>query len=155
MPRPTLYISQILAWADEHDLRTGAWPGRYSGPVFGTLDEKWMNIDQCLRDGLRGLHRLFRGAPANGASRSPQPQPTADLDSRPGVALGRRVPAADRGVAAAQLRPHPGGPRGNLVRDRYGPVEGATRSSKELGQTTEQAPTNPPSSSPLASPFRG
>jgi hypothetical protein len=54
-PRPLLYISQILAWADEHFRRTGAWPTNQSGRIPGTLDEKWINIDGSLRFGLSGL----------------------------------------------------------------------------------------------------
>jgi hypothetical protein len=53
--RPLLYVSQILAWADEHFQRTGKWPTHLSGCIPGTLDEKWINVDADLRLGLRGL----------------------------------------------------------------------------------------------------
>jgi hypothetical protein len=54
--RPQLSLSQILAWADVHYQRTGRWPQVYSGPVReGLLGERWRNIDNALRYGLRGL----------------------------------------------------------------------------------------------------
>src|SRR5262245_24705744 len=53
--RPPLYVPQILAWADDHHRRTGAWPTRDGGWVDGTADEKWMNVDVALRAGRRGL----------------------------------------------------------------------------------------------------
>jgi hypothetical protein len=55
MRRPTLYVSRILAWADEHRRRTGAWPGRHSGPVPGAAGETWRAIDSALFKGGRGL----------------------------------------------------------------------------------------------------
>jgi hypothetical protein len=55
MLRSTLYIKQILDWADAHKQRTGKWPEASSGKVQGTIDERWVNIDQCMRKGLRGL----------------------------------------------------------------------------------------------------
>ena len=55
MRRPLLYIGQILKWADAHRRRTGDWPRNDSGPVIGADGEKWVNIDQDLRKGLRGL----------------------------------------------------------------------------------------------------
>jgi hypothetical protein len=55
MPRPLLYIGQILKWADAHRRRTGDWPSNDSGRVVEAPDEKWANVDQALRKGLRGL----------------------------------------------------------------------------------------------------
>jgi hypothetical protein len=55
MPRPTLYISQILRWADAYHKRTGSWPNLNCGRIAGTLDETWRRIDSALRIGLRGL----------------------------------------------------------------------------------------------------
>jgi hypothetical protein len=55
MRRSVLYIGQILEWADAHHGRTGSWPQRDSGQVWETADEKWINIDTCLRLGFRGL----------------------------------------------------------------------------------------------------
>jgi hypothetical protein len=70
--RPPLTIAQILAWAEAHFRRTGAWPTTGSGPVRGARGEWWRAIDLALRRGHRGLpggdslgrllHRL-RGAP--------------------------------------------------------------------------------------------
>src|SRR5262245_39667864 len=55
MRRSILHISQILEWADAHSKRTGEWPEKDSGQVWETADEKWLNIDTCLRLGFRGL----------------------------------------------------------------------------------------------------
>jgi hypothetical protein len=53
---PPLTVDEILGWADDHRLRTGDWPGIYSGPVQGgPLGENWRKIDNALRYGLRGL----------------------------------------------------------------------------------------------------
>jgi hypothetical protein len=54
--RGPLSVFQILAWADAHRERTGHWPQVYSGPVLdGPRGEKWRNVDNALRYGLRGL----------------------------------------------------------------------------------------------------
>jgi hypothetical protein len=54
--RPELSLSQVLAWADAHYERTGRWPQVQTGPVGeGPLGERWRNIDNALRYGLRGL----------------------------------------------------------------------------------------------------
>ena len=52
---PKLTIRQILAWADAHHARTGAWPKCRSEPVEGSGGENWLNIGNYLRLGLRGL----------------------------------------------------------------------------------------------------
>jgi len=57
MGRSILYIGRILAWADAHLERTGKWPENSSGKVVEAPDERWVNIDQALRKGLRGLRR--------------------------------------------------------------------------------------------------
>jgi len=44
----------IAAWAKAHRRRTGKWPSLSAGRIEGT-HERWNNIDQCLRKGLRGL----------------------------------------------------------------------------------------------------
>lgn len=46
---------QILRWADQHHARTGRWPNRNSGEIPETGGERWVNIDQSLNHGLRGL----------------------------------------------------------------------------------------------------
>jgi hypothetical protein len=53
--RPPLTIQQILAWADEHQERTGAWPKANSGVIPGTNGDKWANIERALQSGGRGL----------------------------------------------------------------------------------------------------
>ena len=55
MRRSILHIAQILEWADAHYKRTGDWPDEDSGQVWETPDEKWININNCLRIGYRGL----------------------------------------------------------------------------------------------------
>ena len=52
---PKLIQKQILRWADLHHKRTGEWPAQQTGVVLGVKAEKWQNIDQALRIGLRGL----------------------------------------------------------------------------------------------------
>lgn len=52
-----LTCSQILEWADAHQLRHGRWPNVNSGPIEGTIDDTWARIDDALRIGHRGLAR--------------------------------------------------------------------------------------------------
>ena len=52
---PPLSVEQILNWADSHFQRTGRWPTQDYGPVTGAEGEKWRNISDALRHGLRGL----------------------------------------------------------------------------------------------------
>jgi hypothetical protein len=55
-PKTPLTAAQILAWADEHRGRTGAWPTLTSGPVAGAAgQETWQRLDNALRQGVRGL----------------------------------------------------------------------------------------------------
>jgi len=53
--QPRLSIKQVLAWSDAHRSRTGQWPKRFSGKVYGTRDDTWLRIDQALRHGFRGF----------------------------------------------------------------------------------------------------
>ena len=53
--KPPLTVAQTLSWADSHRARTGEWPGAQSGHVLDNRNEKWVNINQALRLGLRGL----------------------------------------------------------------------------------------------------
>ncbi len=52
---PELSVRQILAWADDFHERASKWPVQKSGPIAGSLGEKWVNIDKALRYGRRGL----------------------------------------------------------------------------------------------------
>jgi hypothetical protein len=52
---PPLAEADILAWADRHRCRTGHWPSENSGPVTDAPGEVWLNVNQALVDGLRGL----------------------------------------------------------------------------------------------------
>jgi hypothetical protein len=48
-------VAQILSWADAHKARTGEWPHARSGHVHDDPNEEWLNVNQALRLGLRGL----------------------------------------------------------------------------------------------------
>ncbi len=50
-----LTIERILAWADAHHRRTGAWPKRTSGPIVEAPWDTWGIIDSSLSFGNRGL----------------------------------------------------------------------------------------------------
>ena len=52
---PKYTHEQILAWADAHHQRTGAWPNQRSGAVDGAPGETWEGIQSALRVGFRGL----------------------------------------------------------------------------------------------------
>ncbi len=53
--RAPLTVEEILRWADLHHRRTGKWPTRNAGTVFGMPEESWGRIDAALRHGRRGL----------------------------------------------------------------------------------------------------
>lgn len=63
---PRLTVKQILAWADRHYRRTGAWPHVRSGPIVGAPGETWSGVETALTRGYRGLkggtslYRLLR-----------------------------------------------------------------------------------------------
>jgi len=50
-----LTVEQILAWADTYRARIGGWPSARVGPIPDAPGEKWVNVDQALRAGVRGL----------------------------------------------------------------------------------------------------
>jgi len=50
-----LTVAQILAWADHHQATLGEWPRSSSGPVLAAPNERWRNLDNALRYGLREL----------------------------------------------------------------------------------------------------
>jgi hypothetical protein len=68
--RPRLTLDQVLAWGDAYYAENGQWPRRVSGRVAGAPGERWVNIDQALRHGVRGLPagltlaKLFAGRSA-------------------------------------------------------------------------------------------
>ena len=53
--KPLLKDEQIVAWAEAHYRRTGAWPTRKSGPVVDAPGETWSALNSALTDGNRGL----------------------------------------------------------------------------------------------------
>jgi superfamily II DNA or RNA helicase len=52
---PDLTVDQILKWADAYNQKTGRWPKVMSGDVSNAPGEKWRNIQNALRIGLRSL----------------------------------------------------------------------------------------------------
>ena len=50
-----LTIKEILTWADAHCERTGKWPRRISGHARGPRGKTWLDIDDALIKGGRGL----------------------------------------------------------------------------------------------------
>jgi hypothetical protein len=46
---------RILAWADAHHERTGAWPKGDSGPIFDAPGETWTAVNVALNHGIRHL----------------------------------------------------------------------------------------------------
>jgi hypothetical protein len=60
---PALTEAQVVAWAQAHHARTGAWPTEGSGPVEGAPGEAWQNVEaalRCVRRGLPGGDSLAR-----------------------------------------------------------------------------------------------
>jgi hypothetical protein len=53
--RPPLTVPQILEWAEAYFKTYGDWPFPRSEPVAGAPGETWVNIDNSLREGFRGL----------------------------------------------------------------------------------------------------
>jgi hypothetical protein len=70
--RPKLTLAQIMAWGDAYHTAHGRWPTVSAGAVAGAPGEKWVNINQVLWAGRRGLpggmtlKRLFADRPAPG-----------------------------------------------------------------------------------------
>jgi len=54
-PADALTVEQVLAWADAHHRRTGAWPREESGPIPEAPGDSWGRINKALRRGTRGL----------------------------------------------------------------------------------------------------
>jgi hypothetical protein len=52
---PQLTLTQILEWADDHQVRTGRWPTLTTGPVTSASGETWSGVNAALRNGKRGL----------------------------------------------------------------------------------------------------
>lgn len=52
---PRLTRAKILAWADAHFRRAGAWPTQYSGPIDAAPGETWCAVNQALTKGARGF----------------------------------------------------------------------------------------------------
>jgi hypothetical protein len=53
--KPPLTFAQILAWADAHHKRTGAWPNVNSGAVRELPSQTWRNIHWAMVKGYRGM----------------------------------------------------------------------------------------------------
>jgi hypothetical protein len=52
---PPYTEAEILAWADAHRDRTGAWPNGSSGPILDAPGETWTAVEVALVQGNRGL----------------------------------------------------------------------------------------------------
>jgi hypothetical protein len=110
--RPKLTAAQILAWADDHKARTGEWPRRHSGPVRGAPGESWVNVNQALRKGLRGLPggdslpRLLARTTACGTPVTCRPSAKAGSWPGPGSTARGRAPGR-RPIAAPWRRAPP------------------------------------------------
>ena len=52
---PPLTERQILAWADAHQRRSGAWPTSDAGPIAQTRGETWAGVNAALQKGRRGF----------------------------------------------------------------------------------------------------
>lgn len=52
---PTLFVRDILAWADAHRRRRGDWPTMDAGPVWDAPGETWSGVNAALFVGTRGL----------------------------------------------------------------------------------------------------
>ncbi len=83
---PKLSEAGILAWVASHYRTTGAWPTAGSGPIPDATGEDWVNVNQALRLGLRGLpggsslSRLIKEHRAATAPCSVAPSTTAPTD---------------------------------------------------------------------------
>jgi len=54
-PRPSLTISLILSWIDDHRQRFARWPHSQSGTIVLSAIFNWRKIDNALRYGFFGL----------------------------------------------------------------------------------------------------
>jgi hypothetical protein len=52
---PKLTVQDILSWADAYFRRTGSWPTRKAGLIRGPAGDTWLDVDEALRVGTRGL----------------------------------------------------------------------------------------------------
>jgi hypothetical protein len=54
-PSPSLYIGEILVWADAFYNEHGRWPIASDGRIPETWNETWRSVDRALRRGCRSL----------------------------------------------------------------------------------------------------
>ena len=87
MPRPHLSVELILAWADDHKARTGAWPHSGSGAVQAAPHESWAILATGLREGYRGLPAGLSLARLL-ADRRGKPPPRQPTPLTPDIILG-------------------------------------------------------------------
>jgi hypothetical protein len=112
---PPLTRETILAWADAHHRRTGAWPSLESGPIADAPGERWNAVDQALRQGGRGLaggSSLAQLLAQERGIRNRSALPPADTEAHLGV--DRRPPPAHWPVAELQVGAGPGHARREL-----------------------------------------
>jgi hypothetical protein len=53
--KPPLSVAIILAWADSCRACTGYWPSCTEQHIRGAPGETWVNVNQALTNGHRGL----------------------------------------------------------------------------------------------------
>ena len=108
---PPYTIEGILAWADAHHRRTGAWPHKKSGPIRDAPGETWGAVNDAMHAGNRGF------APASGSlhglllaqGRIQPPPPSTRRRYKPGTYKGpmghpKRRPGAPRWLLSEPLR---------------------------------------------------
>jgi len=157
---PRLSLPKILAWADAHHRRTGAWPKRHSGPIrdsWGYLVGHGCRLGGRLSRASRGL--LPGKAAGRSTGRAQRQSPSASIPT-PNPGLGRRPLPAHGSLANNTF--------GAYFRDVWGNMGGhgsrfAARSSraswgllagKAAGRSTGRAQRQSPSA-PVAAPNLG
>lgn len=83
---PPLIPDDILAWADTHHRRTGAWPTKSTEPVADAPGETWWAVDSALNNGQRGLPggstlRRFLREHGRGGSENPLRGQSLSIDT--------------------------------------------------------------------------
>jgi hypothetical protein len=103
---PRLTVTRILAWADAHHRRTGAWPRHDAGPIPEAPGETWGAVEEALRRGCRGLKggsslyallKKYRRIPGRRSALTRRLQRTSGATARP---RAKRPNPARRQLAA-------------------------------------------------------
>jgi hypothetical protein len=147
---PPYTEAQVLAWADRHFERTGAWPTRPAGAIPEAPGETWHAVDVALSLGRRGLpggsslaQLLARRRGVRNPARLPRlsrrqilawadahkaPEArSGPTSTRPCATAAAACPAGSRGIDARVGMPRPAvqGPRQCVGVGWHGPGPGA------------------------------